>query len=419
MTVSYELTAPQSEIAECKTRFRVVNAGRRFGKTWLAGAEILKALTKKKGAIVWYVAPVADQARTLMWKGWIKKYLPPEWIYSKNEQRMELVLKNGSELRVLSADEPDHLRGSGVDFLVMDECALMKPDAYEVIRPCLSDKNVEGRALFISTPRGFNWFYDIYAKGVNEEKDWKSFQFTTIQGGNVPEEEIETAKRDLSENRFNEEYLASFETLSNRVYESFDRIGNTVEMEDWFGKGDVHIGIDFNVNPMTAAIAVTQNDRFLGKRITFFDEIVDPNSNTQALANMIKRKFPHSTIFVYPDPTGNKRQTTSAVGLTDMKILRDNGFIVCSPHAPYPTRDKFNTVNTGFCNAAGDRRVFVAKDRCMHLRKAFEGYAYKENGEPDKSSGLDHISDAAAYLICYNLPFIMKGRVQKPRVLGV
>lgn len=97
---------------------------------------------------------------------------------------------------------------------------------------------------------------------------------------------------------------------------------------------------------------------------------------------------------------GNKRQTNAVTGQTDFDILKKNGFIVCTPKHPCPTKDKFNTVISALLNAKGERHIFVAKDRCLHLRKAWDGYAYKENGDTDKSSGLDHISDAAAYLIC-------------------
>ena len=149
------------------------------------------------------------------------------------------------------------------------------------------------------------------------------------------------------------------------------------------------------------------------------DEIVEKNSNTQEMCNSIKRKYPLTTVYVYPDPTGRKRQTNAAVGQTDFDILRKNGFIVCSPSHPYATKDKFNTVNAALCNANNIRKVFIAKNKCPQLKKAFEGYAYKENGDTDKSSGLDHISDAASYLICYKLPMYGSRRVQKPSVLGV
>lgn len=424
MTYVYNLTAPQSKIAQCTKRFRVVNAGRRFGKTWLSGATMMQAATSKTATergdyVIWYVAPTQSMARNLMWDTWIKKYLPREWIEKSNEQRMVLRLKNGASLYFLSADEPDHLRGSGVDLLVMDECSSMDEKVYDIIRPVLADKHHEGRGLYISTPSGFNWFYDLYCKAKEMPDQWEAFQYTTIDGGNVTDEEIEQNRREMSPKMFAQEYLASFENMANRVYDNYSRVDNCCTADDSWGLGDIHIGMDFNVNPMTAAISVIENDRELDKIVYFFDEIVEPNSNTQAICNIIKKRYPLATVYVYPDPTGNKKQTSAAIGVTDMQILRDNGFIVCAPRAPYPTKDKFNSVNAAFLNAKGEHRCYVDKDRCPKLVKALEGYSYKENGDTDKSTGLDHISDAMAYLLCYRLPFKKTGAIYKPKVYGV
>ena len=107
------------------------------------------------------------------------------------------------------------------------------------------------------------------------------------------------------------------------------------------------------------------------------------------------------------------------VGQTDYEILRRNKFHVCCPKAPYSSRDKFNAVNTAFLNANGDRHCFITRGRCKKLKEALEGYTYKDNGEDtDKSSGLDHISDAAAYLLCYLKPIKKTWGLNRPRVYG-
>ena len=411
-----DLTPPQTEIFMCKSRFRCVNAGRRFGKTFLAKAECVNVVVNKDKKKVVYIAPTAEMARDLMWNELVD-FFPEEYIKRKNEQLMYMKLINGSEIHCLSGDKPDRLVGKKADLLIVDECALIdnSDGFFEKLRPILSDKYVEGRALFISTPRGFNWFYDLYCNEQDElkAKSWKSFQFTTIEGGNVTEEEIEEARRDMSPKMFAQEYLASFECITNRVYENYDRKLNECELDENWGLADIHIGMDFNVNPMTAAISVFENNE-----VDFFDEIVEKNSNTQGICDSIKKRYPKATVFVYPDPTGNKRQTNAPVGQTDFDILRKNGFIVCTPPHPYPTKDKFNTCNAALCNAKGERRVRVAKGRCPHLKKAWEGYSYKDNGDTDKSTGLDHISDAAAYLICYKLPYSGQKKIRKPTVYG-
>lgn len=425
-TYTYELSKAQSTIASCNTRFRVVNAGRRFGKTWLSGAEIMKSATseeaKRKGDyVIWYIAPTNEQARNLMWDTWLKKHVPPEYIAYKNEARMVMRLKNGSSICLFSAENPDHLVGSYIDMLIMDECALISKDVFEKIRPSLSDR--QGKGMFISTPRGFNWFHNLFIKEIGDP-EWKSFEYTTMDGGNVPDKEIEQAKKDMSAKMFAQEYLASFECMSNRIYDSFDKHLNCIEILDpTWGLSDIHIGMDFNVNPMTATISVIEHDKKLGDIAYTFDEIYEPNSNTQWICDEIKRRYPQadksSGIYIYPDPTGRKRQTSAAVGKTDFSILENAGFHVMSPYAPYSTRDKFNTSNNVFCNAAGDRKNFIYRQKCPHLCTALEGYSYKENGDPDKSGGLDHISDAHSYFLNYKFPINGQGRLYRPEVLGV
>lgn len=412
-TIPFRLTKPQLTILRDPHRFKIVNAGRRFGKSFVSGAAILEQISKKKNSVIWYVAPTWDMAKKIMWDDWLPKHIPKEWIAEVNKMDKAYKFINGSILYVVTADNPEHLRGSSLDLVIMDECAFMKDDVWDTVSPALGDKM--GRAILVSTPKGYNWFYKTF-KDALEDDDWATFQYTTLDGGNVPVEEIERQKRKMSPKMFAQEYLASFENLASRVYDMFDREKNLCDLDESWGVGsvDVHIGIDFNVNPMTAAIAVKERDD-----IFFFDEIVEPNSNTQVLCNAIRKKFPKADIFVYPDPTCRKRQTSAAVGETDYEILRRNRFHVCCPKAPYSSRDKFNAVNTAFLNANGDRHCFVAKGRCRKLKEALEGYCYRKDGEDtDKSGGLDHISDAAAYLLCYLKPIRRSWGLNRPKVYG-
>ena len=430
MTIEYELTEAQQTIAFCKKRFRLACTGRRFGKTFLAYAEMFmratsREATERGGITIWYVGNTSDNARRLMWTKYLsnEKYVPARYIAKKHEQRMILTFKNGSTISVFTGEEPDSLRGSAIDFLVMDECAFIRPQAWQTIYPALTDKYCDGEALLISSPDGYNWFWEIYNKHLNDGEDspWAVFHYTTLEGGNVPPEEIERAKQEMSVKEFRKEYLASFETMADRIYEDYDKDLNDIPEEeinpDW-GTGDIHVGMDFNVRPMTAAISVDEIDKEGNETISFFDEIVTTGfSNKQQMCDKIKARYPKATVFVYPDPTGNKHQPSAPIGVTDMTILRENGFIVCAPHHAYASKDKWNTVNTAMCSADGKRKVRVSKTRCPHLSDSLNGFVFKENGEPDKSQGFDHITDAMAYEICYKLP-INRGRLYRPRMYG-
>lgn len=423
--VEVQLSVPQSKVLMCKSRFITVCAGRRFGKSYVAGTRIMQAAlserANKRGDYnILYVAPVAEQARKIMWTGWLRKHLPQEYIASKNNQTMDVLLKNGCSISVRSADDPDHLVGDGIDLLVIDECALIKTNIYEILRPSLSDKHHDGKALFISTPRGFNWFYKLFRKG-GQEDGWTSFLFTSIDGGNIEASEIEQAKKDLTPRMFAQEYLASFETMTNLVYDSYNKTANTCDIQSYWGHSDIHVGMDFNVNPMTATVAVLERDKRLnGETVAYvFDEILLPNANTYEMAREIRQRYPVADVYVYPDPTGKKRQTSAVAGITDFSILEQAGFKVLAPFAPYKVRDKVNIVNTAMANASGEHRVYIANGTCPKLREALEGYTYKENGDFDKSTGYDHITDALAYFLCYRFPMLSNSGWYKPEVYGV
>jgi hypothetical protein len=123
------------------------------------------------------------------------------------------------------------------------------------------------------------------------------------------------------------------------------------------------------------------------------------------MSHAIKRRFPDRKIVVYPDPTGNARKTSAPVGQTDFTILRDAGFQVVAPSHPYPIADKINTVNSALCTSTGVRKVYVNPAKCPNLCKGWDGLTFKEGtSEIDKSLGLDHITDAAAYLLLWELP---------------
>lgn len=394
-------TRPQWEILASPKRFKMVNAGRRFGKTHLAiDFFLFPGAVNKPASNNYYIAPTYKDAKRIAWEK-LKEVVPPSYIEGKpNETELSIRLRNKSKITLLGADDPDSLRGPGAQRIVYDEFAFQKRYVWDVTRPMLSDTG--GDALFISTPSGYNHFYDMYCAAKTKD-DWATFQFTTLEGGNVPLSEIEAARSDLDERMFRQEYEASFEMLSGRVYYAYDRdknVCNTVDDKT----SPLLVGMDFNVNPMTAAIAQRKADQ-----LHFIDEIVLPNGNTELMADAIKQRYTGRKVNVYPDPTGNARKTSAPVGQTDFTILRSAGFTVLAPQRPYPISDKYNTLNAALCNAAGERRAYINPVRCPHLAKGLDGLTYREGtSEADKSLGLDHITDAAAYLVLWEMP--MRGK---------
>jgi hypothetical protein len=259
----------------------------------------------------------------------------------------------------------------------------------------LSDK--QGKALFITTPAGMNWFYEIYQNHLEDPENWASFSYTTIDGGNVPASEIEQAKRDLDERTFRQEYLATFETYAGRIYYAFDRALNVKEPEA-IDTSVIYIGMDFNIDPMSAVIAVRQGDN-----LYVIDEIRMYSSNTQEVVGEIRSRFPKSKIFVYPDPAGHQRKT-SASGATDITLLSNAGWTVKAPRSHTPVRDRINAVNSRLCGTSGLRQLFISP-KCKYTIEGLERHVYKEGtSQPDKDSGYDHMMDALGYMVDYLFP---------------
>lgn len=389
------LSAAQLKIVEAPQRFKVVVAGRRFGKTHLSIRELCKN-AKDPDKTVWYIAPTYRQAKMITWKKLRKKLIDLKWAKKINETELSIELKNGSVIALKGADNYDSLRGIGLDYLVIDEFADVDPEAwYETLRPTLSDK--QGGALFIGTPKGLNWAHDLFTASDEYPDEWASFQFTTIEGGNVKAEEIEAARRTLDLRTFRQEYEATFETFSGRVYYSFDRKYN---LKSWEGVDpqELHIGMDFNIDPMSAVVAVRTRDG-----LHVIDEIKIYGSSTDEMVQEIKTRFSTSRIICYPDPAGAARKT-SAGGRTDHTILRAAGFQVKAPHSHNPVRDGVNAVNAKLRSSTGVTSLFF-DPRCKYITECLEKHTYKEGTSiPDKDSGFDHMTDALRYMVDYLFP---------------
>lgn len=404
-------TLPQRAIFYSPARFRTVVAGRRFGKTVLGINDCLYEAISKPKQLIWYIAPTYRMAKDLVWED-LKEGLPQSMIAHKNEAELSITLRGfQSKIVLKGADNPDSLRGKGLNHVVFDEAGDIDLGNawYKVIYPALTDK--QGSALFIGTPKGYNEFYDIYNHGLHANK-WASYSYTTEEGGNVTPEELEYAKATMSESHFKQEFLASFETLANRVYSAFDRLKNVdVGVEDL--GGEIHVGMDFNINPMSATFSSKCADQ-----LHTFDEIGILNGNTEEMCLEIKKRFPGRKIIVYPDPSGNSRKTSAAAGKTDFSIIREFGYEVVAPSKAPPVVDRVNEVNALLCNYKRHRRAFI-HPRCKQLIKSFDGLTYKENtSQPNKALGLDHFPDGWGYKVHKMFPIAI-GKSTSLKILGL
>ena len=392
------LSSPQSSIANSPARFRVAICGRRFGKTFLAMRELAKYSTKPNSRC-WFIAPTRLQGKGIVWEELKTKLSNLRWISKTNESELKISLTNGSEIQIMSADAYERTRGYSCDFIVYDEFADMDPGIWTATRPTLADK--QGHALFIGTPKGVhNWSKDIF--DMSESHDtWQSWQFTTIEGGRVTEEEIQSAKAEMDAKLFKQEFEATFEDSGNRVFYAFDRRENVSPAPDQ-PVGQIFVGMDFNIDPMSATIGIkTAEDT-----MHIIDEINMYGSNTEEMVSELKNRYPllqPNRIWIYPDPASRQRKT-SAGGRTDLSILQNAGFTVKAPNSHDAVRDGINSVNSRLCTVDKVRRLYVDA-KCKYTIDSLERHSYKPGtNQPDKGTGHDHMADALRYMIHYIWP---------------
>ena len=212
--LNIDLHPAQLEIFKSDARFKIVVAGRRFGKSYLSAWLLLINAIQSKSKDVFYIAPTFQQAKDIMWA--MLKDLGQDLIIQAYENTAVLTLINGRKIYLKGSDRPETLRGTGISYVVLDEYASMKPVVWEqIIRPSLAD--VQGRALFIGTPAGKNHFFDLY-NDAGDDDEWDRFQFKSIDNPFLPATEIKASKKNMSTMSFRQEFEASFETFTGGIF---------------------------------------------------------------------------------------------------------------------------------------------------------------------------------------------------------
>tara|TARA_R110002167_G_scaffold189643_1_gene391832 strand:+ start:889 stop:2145 length:1257 start_codon:yes stop_codon:yes gene_type:complete len=228
----------QQKVWDDTSRFKVVAAGRRTGKSRLAAYLLIFYGLQAKSGHVFYVAPTQGQARDIMWQSLLEVGHPV--IKGSHINNLQITLLNGATISLKGADRPETMRGVSLKYLVMDEYADMKPEVWEqILRPALADQ--KGGALFIGTPMGRNHFYDLYLyAGTEEDSTYEAWHFTSYDNPLLDPEEIDMAKKSMSSYAFRQEFMASFEAMGSEIFK--EEWVNFSEDEPEFGS--YYIAID-------------------------------------------------------------------------------------------------------------------------------------------------------------------------------
>ena len=379
----------QEQIAADKHRFRVARCGRRFGKTHLAAWEMYAAAISEDNARIVYYAPTRDDARDIIWRS-LKEICAPSIVGDPNESRLEMsvrTINGGTSLIILYGWEALQDRGKGVgvknNFAVLDEVSKYTNFKYgweEILRPTLMD--VKGGALFISTTNGFNHFYELCNKEL-EDDDYKTFHFTSYDNPYIDPEEIGKMKREMTEDRAAQEIYADFRKKEGLVYKEFKRDLHITDQ-----KPEVVFetlgGVDFGYTH-PAAVATIKKD-YEGNYWIMNEWLHSGKTEDEVCDYVMIQRFNK----VFPDPeNASAVESLKRRGCNVREVKKGKGSIVSG----------IQTIR----ELLKQGRIKIHKN-CTHTIQAFEMYSYVEakgDDTPNEIPAHEHsdMLDAIRYAI--------------------
>lgn len=360
----------QSEIAKDQHRFRVLCAGRRLGKTQLAVWEMLGCALAGPGRKIAYIAPTFQAARDIAWLE-LKKICGPIAV-NINESRLEIEVRVKPQPLMESSEATtsiivlrgweavETLRGQKFHLLVLDEVASMRnfwEGWQEVLRPALTD--VRGSAIFASTPKGFNHFYDLYNMEA-KDADYKSFHFTSYDNPHLPKDEIDKARLEMTEDRFAQEYMADFRKTEGLVYKEFDRAKHVIgpsQLPRHYS--EVIAGADFGFTHPAAVMSIGKD--FDGRYYVFEEWVHRGKTDAEIADYVASQKYQR----VYPDPENPAAiEELRRRGVNLREVKKGKGSVVGGINV---VRELFKS-----------NRLFISSE-CLKLIIGLEVYAYADS----------------------------------------
>ena len=392
------------------TRFIVACCGRRWGKSFSAAMEAEIMVTQPKKT-VWIVAPnyaTSEKIFNKVWDDLIITHRMGDFAISKSKKEQYIEFEWGSKIQGKSAEHPDGLIGEGCDLIILDEASKinLKKIWQTYLRPTLSDK--KGKAIFVSTPDGFNAFYEYYLLG-QKQKFWYSFNSPSWENSfafpdGYDDYDLEEARSTTDPEAFEQEFGSKFTVMSGRVYPEFDR-NIHVEKIGYIPNYPVHISIDFGFR-MPAVIWFQPFKHNGLTHINVIDEIIhQTNIKLDTLVNMVKAR-PWRIVRVYGDPAGYQVQSSVGQGEAEL-FYQKTGYRV------FTIRDKASrSIASGIShvrgfirNVEGKHRIHIS-DKCIGLIEDLESYRYPEHRDgtqikdtPLKDGLHDHGADALRYAL--------------------
>lgn len=417
-------------------RYVSVCCSRGWGKSFVAAVtalaaayELLDLPKSVPNKFVYIIAPTYDQVVDIYYPLLAYDLGLEEHCKTSSRSLGKFVFDNGTEIRLISYESVERMRGKGAYFVVWDEVSSCKrgidpAEAWEgTILPAMNtrwsphrvqmllDKYGDlvagqlkaARALIIGTPKGYNFFHHLCMLHESEAS-WGFYQYDYTQSPYLDPADIEKIKGSMDPITFASEYLALFKESGNSVFYCFDRTTHVrKDLGDIEEHEDVHIAIDFNVALQCSAAFVVR-----GGQIHIIDQFKGhPDTETLAKAILGRYRNGTRTIYAYPDPSGRARKTSAPVGRTDFSILESHGIRTLARSKAPPIVDSVQAVNRLLKDANGNTNMFI-HPRCNDVILSMERTRWLDNNPDtaaiDKSEGVEHFSDGIRYAVEFLYP---------------
>ncbi len=397
-----ELTGPQYEFVTAEDQFPAMVAGFGSGKTHAA---IVRVLTKKlqypRQSVAYYL-PTYDLVRRIAFPRISEQLEEVGLKFATNKADNIITVQDAGDIILRTMDTPERIIGYEVADSIADELDTLKEEQARAVWNKIISRNRQKKpdgslntVGVATTPEGFRFVYDRWRK--NPATGYRIIKASTLSNArNLPAGYIDSLRASYPSNLLAAYLDGEFVNLvAGSVYPEFDRHLNA-SMETIKPAEALHVGMDFNVGKMSAAIHVLRGDE--PHAVMEHTGVLD----TPAMAALLKSRYAGHPIIVYPDASGQARKSNNA-SESDHAILRAAGFAVRVNTVNPRIKDRVLSVNA-MVSKEGVRRYRVNPETCPDLVEALEKQAYDKNGEPDKAGGLDHIMDAAGYFLVYRYP---------------
>lgn len=415
--VNPSLNVPQSQFLTLPHKFRAFVAGFGSGKTWVGGASQCKHFWEHPRAHLGYFAPTYAQIRDIYYP--TIEEVASDWGLRAevNQSNHEIHVYSGRAYRgtiiCRSLEKPETIIGFKIARGLMDELDVMKlPKAELAWRKAIARLRLKFNGLngldVTTTPEGFKFVYQQWVKAIRDKPELAAMygmvQASTYDNElNLPDDYIQSLLASYPPQLIAAYLRGQFVNLaSGSVYPNFDRKLNHTDETIREGEA-LHIGMDFNVLNMTAAVSVIRDG--LPRTLEELTKVRD----TPTMARMLKERYEAKghPIVIYPDASGGNTSSKNA-SESDLTILKEAGFTISVDAANPAVKDRINAVDAMTLNAAGERRWKINTDACPALTEAQEQQAWAPNGEPDKTTGHDHPNDAVGYFLVKRWPIVKR-----------